>query len=344
LRKINITETEKGLLQNYVKSSSLILVRYKSQAVLLASVGVTSEQMSSSIDRTPDTIDDWLGKWVKYRLSSIFSGHKGNQNAAELTIDQKKQISETLKSPPSEYGLPKEFWDVPTLKEYTKAEFGVEYECKQSYHFLLKFSGLSFKYPDTLSPRRGDDNAITSRLLEIRAEIKDLKTKYSNMVFYSSDETRLQYQSEIRRAWLKTGERTIVKTERSKLHQNYLGFLNNDTGELINYEIARGNQLETIRVLEQLTVRHPTDQPICIIWDNAKWHKGKLLREALARDSTLARIHLINFAPYAPDTNPIEHVWQWAKSQLANRDSGDWQKLKAEFNDLLKSRTFEYKI
>ncbi len=342
--KIKITEDEKTLLQAYAKTSPLKLIRFKSQAVLYSSNGVSSDVISDVIDRKPRTVHNWLVDWSNRRMASIFSGHRGNQNAADLTIEQKKQIALTLKLPPSAEGLPTDFWDVPTLKEYTKAKFGIEYESKQSYHFLLKFSGFSFKYPDKLSPRRSDEAEIKNRLQEIRSEITSLKEKYPNMVFYSSDETRLQYSSEIRRAWLKTGEKTIVRTERSKLHQNYLGFLNNDTGELFNYEIDRGNQIETIKALTQFVSKHKDNQPICIIWDNARWHKGKLLREALSSDGELSRIHLINFAPYAPDTNPIEHVWQWAKSKLANRDSGDWIVLKDEFNSLLKSRIFEYRI
>ena len=57
---------------------------------------------------------------------------------------------------------------------------------------------------------------------------------------------------------------------------------------------------------------------VCVIWDNATCHKGKTLREKLAKGNTLERLHLIPFPPYAPDHNPIEHVWQYAKKQIAN--------------------------
>ena len=67
------------------------------------------------------------------------------------------KVKEALQKPPSEFGIPKEFWDVPNLKYYIEARFGVVYESVQSYHFLLRFSNLSFKYPDKFSYRRDED-------------------------------------------------------------------------------------------------------------------------------------------------------------------------------------------
>ena len=66
----------------------------------------------------------------------MFSGMESNEHAGKLTCEQKEEIREALQKAPSEYGLPKEFWDGPQLKEYVETEFGVVYESDQSYHFL----------------------------------------------------------------------------------------------------------------------------------------------------------------------------------------------------------------
>ena len=87
----------------------------------------------------------------------------------------------------------KAFWDIPTLKEYVRAEFGIVYESVQSYHFLLKFSRLSFKYPDRFNLRR-DEEAIKKRMFEIREEIAKYLSDPSWEVF-ASDETRLQLEA-----------------------------------------------------------------------------------------------------------------------------------------------------
>lgn len=103
-------------------------------------------------------------------MASIFSGHQDNANAAKLTKLQLEQIKKTLSSPPSDVGIPKDFCDVPTLKEYVSATFGVIYESPESYYFILRFSDLSFKYPDVFGLRRNED-LILERMRSIRAEI-----------------------------------------------------------------------------------------------------------------------------------------------------------------------------
>jgi transposase len=177
---------------------------------------------------------------------------------------------------------------------------------------------------------------------EIRAEVKPLLSNQSWEVF-TADETRLEKQSEIRRAWLKKGGRTVVETERSKEHQNYLGFLNQKNGECDVYEIDRGNTEETIMVLRKLLKKYP-DKKICIVWNNARWHRSKGLRGLLGKGNEFENIHLIWLPPYSPEHNPIEHVWGWAKDKTANRSSVLMSKLKEEFLNSINSRNFDYKL
>lgn len=316
-------------------------MRLRAQAVLLRASGIKIKTIAESLLTSVRTVTRWLKAFVQKRLASLFSDNVGNENAAKLTRWQKKEIKQLLSQPPDEYGIPPRFWDVPKLKKYVEAVFDVVYESDMSYHLLLKFSGLSLKYPDIVSPRR-DEEAIEKRIEEIRKEIKPL-LEDENWVVLSSDETRLQKQAEFRRAWLVKGKRTVVKTERSKEHQNYLGFLNQKTFENLVFEIERGNTKETIRVLRNLVQLYP-EKKICIIWDNASWHKTKELREELKEGKSLERIHLIALQPYAPETNPIEHVWGYAKSKLANKAGRAFEEIKQEFMQLTHQQTFLYQI
>ena len=299
------------------------------------------EDISLLVFRSERTVTRWLVEFNQKRLTSVFSGHIDNENASKLTREQKRQIKMVLGKPPNEYGIPKEFWDVPKLRDYIKAQFGVIYESNISYYFLLKFSGLSFKYPDKLSPRR-DESLIKKQMIRVRREV-NLLLKDPSWIVMAADETRVQLEAEIRRAWLVKGKRTVVKTEKSSVHQNYLGFLNQKDWRCQLFEIKRGNQIETIRVLKLLMKKYPNKR-VCVVWDNAKWHKGKLLRKALCRDNKLEKLHLVNFPPYAPETNPVEHVWQYAKGKTSNINKGDFQKIKDNFWDIISQRTFNYKI
>lgn len=338
---ISLTLPEKEIIEGYIKTTPLTSVRFRSYAVLMRSDGLEVKQISKYVFHSERTVTRWLKDFSNQKLASLFSGNIQNENASKLTREQKQEIKATLTQSPSDQGLPTEFWNVPKLKEYLSAVFGVVYESDQSYHFLLKFSNLSFKYPDKLSPRR-DEVIIEKRMKEIRKEISPLLSD-PNWVVLAADETRVQLEAEIRRAWLVKGQRTIVKTERSDEHQNYLGFLDQGYGTCQVFEINRGNQVETIKVLKKLVKQYPNKR-VCVVWDNARWHKGKLLRYNLSKNKSLERLHLISFPPYAPTHNPIEHVWQYAKSKISNRHEYPFPEIKQDFLASITNRVFDYKI
>jgi len=338
---IVLTQPEVEVLEQYIKTSPLQTVRFRAHALLMRDRQLGIEKIAQLTFCSVRTVTRWLKEFVEKRISSLFSGNVENENAGKLNREQKEEIKKVLSQPPNEYGIPKEFWDVPKLKEYVHVVFGVEYESEQSYHFLLKFSGFSFKYPDKVSPRR-DEASIQQRILEVREEIAPLLTN-ENWVVFASDETRVQLEAEIRRAWLIKGKRTAVKTERTSEHQNYLGFLDQKYGTCQVFEIERGNQQETISVLKKLLKQYP-DKRICIVWDNAKWHRGKKVRALLGGGNRFERIHLINLPTYAPEYNPIEHVWNYGKEKIKNRSNQLFEEIKQSFVEAITQRTFAYQI
>lgn len=338
---ISLTAHESEILEDYVKSCPVETIRLRAHALLMRDQRLDLKDISRLVFRSQRAITRWFAEFNEVRLASIFSGHIDNENAGKLTRKQKLEIKRVLGKVPNKYGIPKEFWNVPKLKEYVKAEFGIVYESDISYHFLLKFSGLSFKYPDKTSPRR-DEQFIVKRIKEIKKELKPL-LKNKDWIVLATDEVRLQLEAEIRRAWLVRNKKTKIKTERTKEHQNYLGFLDQKTGKCQVFEIIRGKQVYVIPVLRKLVKKYP-DKKVCVVWDNATCHKGKLLREELTKGKGLERLHLVNFPPYAPETNPIEHVWQFAKNKIANRNSNTFEEIKNSFTSIISSRTFNYKI
>lgn len=303
--------------------------------------GMKVMDIADILSRDEHTVTQWVREFHDERMSSIFTGHAQNENASRLTRKQKEEIKATLQEPPSVYGLPKEFWDVPTLKEYIRVEFGVEYESKQSYRFLLKFSNLSFKYPDTFDRHR-DEESIQKRIKEIRKEIKPF-LKDEQWEVFASDEVRIELEAFTRRAWLKKGERTVLKVERKREAQSYIGLLNQKTFACHLYELAWQNQDELLKAFTLFLEKYP-NKNICIVWDNVAFHKGKKIQEALQKDHLLERVHLINFPPYAPDKNPIEHVWNTAKQDTANIQRDTLEQTKIAFVQAISSKTFNYQI
>jgi transposase len=337
--KTKITDEERTILVAFNRDSPVLLVRLKAQAIMSSDQGLSGKSVALNVGKGIRTVERWLSGWNEQRMASIFSGHTDNRNASKLTKSQLSQIKEVLAQPPSDCGIPKAMWDVPTLKNYISVTFGVVYESPESYYFILRFAGLSFKYPDTFDLKR-NEAFIEERMKAIAMELAPLLTDDSWEVF-ASDEVRMDQEAVIRKCWLKKGQRTIVKVDRKKQSQSYIGFLNQKSYQCHLYEMPWQNSDEVLKAAKQFLEAYP-DKKICIVWDNAAFHRSKTIREALKTSNILERVHLIAMPPYAPDNNPIEHVWNTAKQAVANIQQDTFEATKEAFSDFVASRPFRY--
>jgi transposase len=332
------TEKEIVLLkQHYRKTAGS--VSHRAHAILLSSLGKTPYDIAQVLFVDEKTAREWIKAWNSIRMASLFSHNYGNQNASKLTEDQRREIANILKQSPSEYSIPKEFWDISALRSYVTAHFNVVYESNRSYHFLFRINNFSFKLPATFDVRR-NDHAIEKRIKEVRKQIIPLLNN-PDWVVLCGDETRITWEAIVRRVWIPKGEKSILKVHREHEAQSFVGFLNLKTGKPHLYPVPWQNQREIIKVLKRLLTKYP-EKKICLVWDNAKFHKGKLIRKALER--SLSNYFLINFPPYAPDTNPQEHIWQWSKDQIANTQFHTLKDLSRVFRRIVMGRTYPYKI
>lgn len=341
LAPVQVSPAERELLVDWYRYGVSALIRHRAHAIILSSQGLSAHRISQLLLRDYKTVRSWLTSFQRHRLSSIFTKYRGNTNAGKLTPKQKDQIRKVLSQPPSDYGIPKEFWQVKDLRQYIRAEFGVVYESDRSYHFLFKLSRFSWKLPDRFDVKR-DDQLVAKRLKQIREEIEPL-LRSPHWVVLASDETRLVWESQSRRAWLRTNQKTILKVSRSKDYQSFLGSLNLKTGRCHLHSLAWQNQEEVIKALKKLKRKYP-GKSICLVWDNARWHKGKKIRAELKKGQSLVNFHLINFPPYAPDTNPQEHIWRYVKDRIAHQPTTSFKQKVNHFKLAVIHRRFDYQI
>lgn len=339
LASVQLTREELRLVEQHFHGSKCEQIRLRAHAVFLSHKGYSFPQIAEILFVSEETIYRYLKAFNQERIASLFPRYLGNQHAAKLTPAQKQQLKEILSKPPSEQGIPQEFWDISSLRTYIKAEFGVEYESDESYRLLFLLHNYSFHLPDTFDRRR-DEKKILKRMRTIKREIKPLREDPAWVIF-AADECRIVWQTEVRRLWLPKGQRTILKVERKRKAQSFLGFLNLKTGQDLLFKLAWQKQDEIIPVLEELVKRYP-DKRICVLWDNARFHHGRKLKAKLS--TTLKNLHLINFPAYAPDHNPQEHVWKYGKEKIANNQRESLEETTSAFTKFVTGRIYKYKF
>ena len=334
---VTLTLEERRMLITHSKHGANDLIRSRALALLMNAEGQSCSGIAAVVDYHVTTVRGWLRSFERTRVSSIFPDYAANQNAAKLTRAQKEEIARTLHTPDA---LPAGLWTLPRLTEYIRAEFGVVYESDRSYHYLLKHLGFSFKLPSPVDVRR-DDQAVEGTMAAIREQIKPFMASDTWAVL-CADETQVRYEEEITRAWLPKGSKTILKLSRQQEGQHYLGALNLQTGRHHLIPLAWQDTDHISQALATIKKKYP-NKKICILWDNAPWHQSKALREQLGQGKPLEGIHLISLPPYAPDKNPQEKVWRYAKENIRNQHFSSGQQLQKAFRRQLQ-RTFHYKI
>lgn len=339
---IEKSNSEYKILAKHYRTSQTRLIRDRSHAVILSMQGRNIPDIALILFRSENAIREWLQSFERVRISSVFPAYDGNTNASKLTNEQLKEIQETLGKPPSNKkgSLPCAFWDIKRLKEHISAEYGVVYESDRSYHHIFTLSEFSFKLPEGFDQRR-DDRLVKKRMLEIQGEIEK-KQKQGYSIFFA-DECSLCFETEYRRAWLPKGEKTILKVNREKIRQNYFGALNIKTKKEELVPLSWQNTETMIEALRELTKRY-RHQKLCLVWDNARWHRSKELRAMLGNGKEFSHIRFIWLPPYAPDKNPQEHVWNIGKDAVKNTVTKTFDELKKIFENSIRGKKFDYKM
>lgn len=335
-----LTKKERVLLIGHVRKSGTLLIRQRAHAIVLAADGYAIPAIAGILFVQVKTVRTWLRAFDDTRISSIFPRYAGNTNASKLTAEQLTEIRDVLRKPPSDTAIPASFWSVAQLKQYLNATYGVVYESDRSYHHLLAVSNLSFKLPEGFDRRR-NEALVIRRMQEIRREIKRYRAQ--GYVIFAADECSLSFETEYRRAWIRKGEKTLLKVSRDKRRQNYFGALNLDTHRHELVPLDWQNTETITQALRELSTRHQ-GQKLCIVWDNARWHRAKDLRALLGKGKEFAHIRLVWMPPYAPDHNPEEHVWKIGKEAVGNQCAATFDEVRNVFERAVTSRDFDYTI
>ena len=141
LPAIRLTDDEFEIIKQHFHKSACQTIRLRCHAIILTHKGYTLPQIADILLKSEQTVYRWFVAFSNKRIGSLFPQYLGNQHAAKLTRKQKAQLGKVLCQPPSKYQIPKEFWDISSLKMYIKAEFGVEYESDESYCQVPHLSG-----------------------------------------------------------------------------------------------------------------------------------------------------------------------------------------------------------
>ena len=115
------------------------------------------------------------------------------------------------------------------------------------------------------------------------------------------DEARFGRISDVRRCWAPKPLRPICQAMLTHEYTYVYGAVDVCTGELDSLILPHVNTECMQLFLDEVSARYPDDHIVMVI-DGAGWHRSHCLKAP-------ANIYLLKLPPYAPELNPIEHVW-----------------------------------
>lgn len=115
------------------------------------------------------------------------------------------------------------------------------------------------------------------------------------------DEARFGRISDVRRCWAPKPLRPMCQAMQTREYTYVFGAVDVCTGEFDSLILPQANT-ECMQIfLDEVSARHPSERIIMVI-DGASWHRSEALKPP-------HNIYLLKLPPYAPELNPVEHIW-----------------------------------
>lgn len=203
---------------------------------------------------------------------------------------------------------PQPRWTLKRLVSWIKAQFNINC-CRDTVGKTLKRLGLSWKKGRKLLKLANSDKR--AKFLETLKILLNNALQNGQMLIYI-DEAHIHLDTDEGYGWSIKGERFWVSSSspgRTKV--SFYGVYIYNLGEVRIFPSQTANGLNTIDVLKTLKAEFPFD-PIDF---NLGWGSLSSLTNCTIAVATLD-IKVEPLPAYSPDFMPVEHLWQWLRSDV----------------------------
>lgn len=203
---------------------------------------------------------------------------------------------------------PEPRWTLKRLVWWIKVQFNIDC-CRDTVGKTLKRLGLSWKKARKLL-NKANSKKRAEFLLTLKGLLDDA-LQHGRMLIYI-DEAHIHLDTDEGYGWSIKGERFWVSSSSPGFPKvSFYGIYIYNLGEVRIFPYDSANGLNTIDVLNTLKTEFPF-QPITLIWDGAPYHRSQIVKDAAAA----LDIKVEPLPAYSPDFMPVEHLWQWLRSDV----------------------------
>jgi transposase len=316
--RIQLTDAEARRLEQAFLQATDRKLRDRLQIVRLAHRGRPHQDIAADLGTTPRSVQRWLNAYLDGGITALVP-RKAKGHDPAIPARMAEEIRRWVIGGPAALGLDRANWTHAELADHLFKAHGIRASRSAMQRFCRRH-GIR-PYRPTYRHLRGDP----VKQAEAAEELADLRAhaEAGEVVLLSQDEARLPMVPTTTATLGVKGHRPTVGTRDCKDLLDVLAVINVLTGALHANTLespARAKQTtgqsKTRRLQEAFAahLRHvagiyPADrhQRVVLIIDNAPWHRGGPIDEALAEHPHLEFYRLPS---YSPHLNVIERFWR----------------------------------
>jgi transposase len=316
--RIRLPEGEAQRLELAYRQETDPKYKDRIQVIRLASRDRPHQQIAEDLAITPRTVQRWLNAYLERGLDGL-RPRKAKGQPGKIPAGLADEIKRWVIQGPAKQGLDRANWTHEELADHLYKTQGIRASRSAMQRFCAKI-GIGV-YRPTYHYERGKPE----KQAQARQDIAELKARAQakELVLLSQDEARFPMVPTLQATLGVKGHRPVVGTRDCK-DLLYLfcvvnlisGALHSNTLESPKDAKKKTGKSKNRRMQEAFAehLRHvgrvyPKDKypEVVLLIDNAPWHTGKLVNEALADNPHLKFQRLPS---YSPQLNPIERFWK----------------------------------
>lgn len=337
VKRLSIKELSE--LQEVVRKSKSTIEVKRAQAIMFINDKCNEVTIRIMTGYSKSTASALRKKYQK----KGFEGIKARERTPKklLTKSQLAEIVQAVQETlPNQHDINADFWTTSILALFIKIKYNVVYKSKNSYRLIFKDAHFTYHKPDKQYHDRKQD--VIDKWYQETAPLIKKEIEKPDQVVLAGDEMILTTQTTTQKVWLPCGESVRIEASNKRDRRCLYGFLNVKTGQEHAFKTHYTNSEMTVKILKKLLNIYP-NQKIVIVWDNAPWHRSRIVRDFL--EANPERFHLFAFPPYYPDENPQEHVWKTGRAKIThNVFIEKIDPATDQFVDFLNQTKFKYKF
>ncbi len=171
-----------------------------------------------------------------------------------------------------------------------------------SVYNVLHWHGWRKLAPDKGHPR--SDAAAQTERRKLPGTLAGIDREWAAMgplTLMFQDEARLGRINDLRRCWAPHRLRPVCQAMLTHEYTCAYAAVDVVTGAMDSLILPYVNTGRMQVFVDEVAARHP-GQRIVMVLDGAGWHRGQGLKLP-------SNLRLLSLPPYAPELNPVEHVW-----------------------------------